>query len=169
MKSLKKYKTYFLIVGISIFSVTLSFSQQNTTYRSYYESNVDWTNLPSFYQEGRQQDAFSKGETAFRKKAYKSAVAHFSAVKPSHQLYANSLVYLGASYDKLNQNDKAIAAFKQLTKQTSLYVITTGYWYEAMIHLKVGNKEKAIEALENVKYKKHYRYETAKIIVSKLK
>jgi len=155
MKSLKKYKTYFLIVGISIFSVTLSFSQQNTTYRSYYESNVDWTNLPSFYQEGRQQDAFSKGETAFRKKAYKSAVAHFSAVKPSHQLYANSLVYLGASYDKLNQN--------------SLYVITTGYWYEAMIHLKVGNKEKAIEALENVKYKKHYRYETAKIIVSKLK
>jgi hypothetical protein len=168
-RSFKKYYRYFAIAGMIILFFGIYFSQMNTSYNSYYEANVDWTELPSFVEKGQQKDAFAKGEIAFKKEDYKAAAEQFAIVETSYDLYTNSLIYLGASYDKLDQNDNAIAAFQKLAAVDESYESSQGYWYEAMMHLKMNNKEKAITALQkSVEKETNFKYQEAKVLLRKL-
>ncbi|QHI35907.1 hypothetical protein IMCC3317_12550 [Kordia antarctica] len=167
-KSFKKYYRYFAIAGMIVLFCGIYFSQLNTSYSSYYESNVDWSTLTSFAEKG-ELNTFSKGELAFKKEDYKTAAEQFSMVETSYELYAHSLLRLGASYDKLDENDKAIAAFQKLASVDDSYEASKGYWYEALLHLKNDDKEKAIIALKkSAELKDNFKYREAKVLLRKL-
>ncbi len=169
VRPIQKYYRYLAIAGVIVLFFGIYFSQMNTSYSSYYDSYADWSTLPSFIEKGKLT-TFTKGELAFKKEDYQDAVEQFAAVETTDELYAYSLLYLGASYDKLNQNDNAIAAFQKLSNVDDSYESSKGYWYGALLHLKSNDKEKAITALKkSVENEDNFKYQEAKVLLRKLK
>ncbi|WP_046755479.1 tetratricopeptide repeat protein [Kordia jejudonensis] len=169
-KPRKNYLKYVMVAAVLIFCCSIYFLQVNPSLNSYYEANVNWNELPSFVEKGQQEDLFSQGELAFRASNYEEAVAKFSQIETSNELYVFSLQYLGASYDQLDRNEEAIAIFQQLTTSGNSAEHSKGYWYETLLHLKMNNKEKAINTLENlIKDPKNFNYEKAKNLLEKLR
>lgn len=129
---------------VLVFSVLFYFNSQNSL-ENYYHENVNWEELPSFIEKGNTENDFQKGETFFKNKEYKNAIVTFKKVSTDNQLYPFALMYLGASYDKNNEDEKAIQTFQQLSKLTSFEEHSKGYWYEFLIYLKQNNTKKAKE------------------------
>lgn len=170
VRPFQKYYGYFAIAGMIVLFLSIYFTQMTSSYSDYYEEYVDWSELPSFVEKGQQKDAFSKGEVAFKQGKYKEAAEFFEQVTPSYELYIYSLQYLGASYDKLGKNDKAITTFQKLADFDDSYESSKGTWYEAMIHLKMEDKDKAIYILNtHVEDTDNYNYDKAKVLLRKLK
>lgn len=169
-KSFQKYYRYIAIAAMIILFFGVYVTQMNSSYSSYYEDHVNWSKeLSSFAEKGQQKDAFSQGEVAFKQEKYKEAVAFFQKVTPTHELYTHSLVNLGASYDILDDTEKAIEAFQKLASVDDAYESSKGNWYTAMMYLKMENKEKAIEALQkSIKGSESFKYDEAKILLRKL-
>ncbi|WP_298513227.1 tetratricopeptide repeat protein [uncultured Kordia sp.] len=168
---LKKYYRHVAFAASIIVFFGIYFTQMNaSSYRSLYEDHVNWSQeLPSFVEKGQQKDIFLQGETAFKQKNYKEASVFFEKVTPSHELYNYSLQYLGAAFDKLDENDKAIAAFQKLASVNDPHERSKGNWYTAMIYLKMEQKDKAIAELQKlVKDTDSYKYTAAKALLDKL-
>ncbi|WP_430409159.1 tetratricopeptide repeat protein [Kordia sp.] len=161
-KPRKSYHKYFMVAAVVVLFFGIYFSLLTTSLDSYYEANVNWSELQSFVEKGQQKDLFSQGETAFRASNYEEAIAKFTQIESTNKYYVYSLQYLGASYDKLNENEKAIATFRKLLKSGNSLENSKGLWYETLIHLKMKNKEKAIESLKNlIKNSTNYKYKEA--------
>lgn len=142
-KSLLKYYVAASIAIILLSSILLL--TVNSNLENYYESNVAWEELPSFLDKGNETSDFTKGESFFKKEDYKAAISIFNMISTESELYPFSLMYLGASHDKLNQNEKALEAFNKLSELQSFQEHSRGYWYSLLIYLKQNNKEKALE------------------------
>jgi len=165
----KKYYRYIAVAAAIIIFFGIYFSQMNASYRSYYETYVNWSDLPSFVEKGQTQDLFSQGETAFTQKNYDEAITFFQKVDPTDELYTNSLLYVGASFDLLGENKKAIDAFQKLATMDDIEERSKGNWYTAMMYLKMENKEKAIELLRKITQDPtSYKYEEAKVLLDAL-
>ncbi|WP_420574145.1 tetratricopeptide repeat protein [Kordia sp.] len=168
VRPFQKYYRYLAIAGVIILFFSIYFTQITSSYSSYYDEYVDWSTLPSFVEKGNL-NAFSKGEIAFKKEDYKTAIEQFTQVQTTDELYIFSLQYLGASYDKLDENDKAIATFQKLADLNTSYESSKGSWYEAMMHLKMDNKEKAIYVLNTyIDNPNNFNYSEAKVLLRKL-
>ena len=166
---LRKYYHYIALAAVIIVFFGIYFTQMNSSYRSYYEQYINWSELPSFVEKGQDQNNFSHGETAFKQENYKEAITFFQQVTPSHEFYIHSLEYLGAAYDLLDENDNAITTFQKLANVEDPYERSKGNWYTAMIYLKMKNKDKAIGILrELVKDSENYKYEKARGLLKKL-
>ena len=128
----------------------------------YYQNYVNWEELPSFTVKGDPEELFEKGEVFFKNKEYKNAIATLAIIEPEDKWYPFALLYLGASYDQLNENEKAIATFQKLASLTTSEESSKGYWYQLLLYLKTNQKEKALEMkakiLENPN---HYKYKEA--------
>lgn len=154
------YLNYFIAASVTIFFATLFFFNSESSLESYYSENVNWENLPSFIDKGNALDNFTKGEIAFKKKEYKSAILSFENIETTNELYPYSLMYIGASYDVLNENEKALDYFNKLSQLTEFEEHTKGFWYQLLIHLKLDNKEKANEISKIIlKDKNNYNYQ----------
>ncbi|MBC8754618.1 tetratricopeptide repeat protein [Kordia sp. YSTF-M3] len=168
VRPFQKYYRYLAIAGVIVLFFGIYFSQMNPSYSSYYDSYVDYSTLPSFIEKG-EVTTFTKGELVFKKEDYQAAAEYFAAIETSNELYPHSLLWLGASYDKLNQNDKAITTFQKLSKVADPYLSSKGYWYEALIHLKDNDKEKAMKALEkSTEDEDNFNFQEAKVLLRKL-
>lgn len=128
----------------------------------YYQNYVNWEELPSFTVKGDPEELFEKGEVFFKNKEYKNAVATLAIIEPEDKWYPFALLYLGASYDQLNENEAAIETFQKLASLTTSEESSKGYWYQLLLYLKTNQKEKALEMktkiLENPN---HYKYKEA--------
>ncbi len=71
-------------------------------------------------------------------------------------------MYIGASYEQLNENERALVSFDKLTQLTDFEEYSKGYWYKLLLYLKLNNRQKALEMkaiiLEN---KNNYNYKKA--------
>lgn len=169
-KPRKNYYKYISIAAVLVLCFGIYFSQIKTSLDSYYEANVNWSELPSFTEKGQQEDLFSQGEIAFKASNYEEAIAKFTQIETTHELYVHSLQYLGASYDLLNKNDEAIATFQKLASIGTTREHSKGNWYEALIHLKNNDKEKAIAALEkSAKNTRAFKHKEAKKLIEEIK
>lgn len=165
----KKYYRYIAVAAAIIIFFGIYMTQTNVSLHSYYETYVNWSDLPSFVEKGQEQNTFLQGEEAFKQKNYTEAIAYFQKILPTDELYTNGLVYIGGAYDLLNENDKAIATFQKLASVDDKYERSRGNWYIAMIYLKMENKEKAIEALQkNTDNTDNFNYQKAKVLLRKL-
>jgi tetratricopeptide (TPR) repeat protein len=129
---------------VLVFSLLFYFNSQNSL-ENYYHENVNWEELPSFIEKGNAENDFQNGENFFKNKDYKNAITTFKKINGDDKLYPFALMYLGASYDLNNENDKAIQTFQELSRLTSFEEHSKGYWYELLIYLKQNNLEKAKE------------------------
>ena len=146
-------------MGISFF-----LNQYETT-ESYYKKYAQWNDLPSFIEKGVAANLFVKGELLFKEKKYQEAITTLSTIDSKDVYYPFALMYIGASYDKLNENAKAIATFLRLSQLTSFEEYSKGYWYEFLIHLKMSNQEEAKKVQSIIlKDSSNYNYAIAKDI-----
>ncbi|MEM6717739.1 MAG: tetratricopeptide repeat protein [Bacteroidota bacterium] len=166
----KKYYRYIAVAAAIIIFFGMYFTQMRSSYRSYYETYVNWSDLPSYVEKGQEENTFLQGETAFKQENYQQAILFFQKMLPTYELYNASLLYIGAAYDQLDENDKAIAAFQQLASVEDSYERSKGIWYTAMLYLKIEDKEKAVSALMKlVADEENYNYEKAKVLLEELK
>ena len=157
----KSHFKYYIAASIAIVFASWFLLNGNSNLDNYYTENVDWEKLPSFLDKGSDESSFTKGETFFKNKEYKKAISIFNTINEENQLHPFSLMYIGASYDKLNENEKALESFKKLSELKSFEEHSRGYWYSLLIYLKQNNKEKAkemkaiiLENENNYNYKK---------------
>ena len=70
----------------------------------------------------------------------------------------------------VDENDKAIATFQKLASIGNTHQHSKGNWYEALMHLKSNDREKAITALEkSAKNPKAYKHKEAKELIEEIK
>ncbi|WP_459210672.1 tetratricopeptide repeat protein [Aquimarina rhabdastrellae] len=164
----KKYYHYFAYAAVIAIIFTIVITKQNPSLDTYYHDYVEWNTLPSLIEKSQNENNFIKGELAFKREDYTTAITHFNTVTADSKFYVFSLMYLGASYDKLDQNDKAIAAFNQLILTDSIEK-SKGYWFKLLIHLKTNNKEKAVAVLHLITANKNnYKYTEALELLKKI-
>lgn len=160
----KRTLRYYYAAAVLLIICTLSIFMMNTTssLEDYYDTNVQWNNLPSFVEKNNSEEAFVKGEIYFKKENYEAAIKIFETIPKDDELYPYSLMYLGASNDKLNKNEQAIENFKQLATLTSFPEYSKGYWYELLIHLKTNDKANTLKVLSIItSNKENYKYSEA--------
>jgi hypothetical protein len=141
----KNYLKYYIAASIALIFGTFIFLNSNSSLESYYKENVNWEELPSFIDKGQTENYFTKGEGLFKNKEYLMAIESFKKIDTNNELYPYALMYIGASYDQLNQNQKAINTFDTLSKLVNFQEHSKGYWYKMLIFLKQNKKEKALE------------------------
>ncbi|NHN25776.1 hypothetical protein FIA58_008830 [Flavobacterium jejuense] len=158
----KKKKPYFIYsIAATIVAVITTFFVFNkqSSLNDYYNENVNWDELPSFIAKGQAEAIFTKGESLFKRKEYEKAIETLSIIETKDEYYPYALMYLGASYEQLNQNQKAILQFDKLTQLTDFEEYSKGYWYKLLLYLKGNDRIKALEMqtiiLEN---KNNYNY-----------
>lgn len=144
-KTKQNFFKYYIAASIAIVFGAFLFFNSNSDLENYYADNVNWQELPSFIDKGLSKNDFSNGELLFKKGDYKKAIESFNKIESSNELYAYSLMYIGASYDLLNENNKAIETFDSLASLTSFQENSRGYWYKMLIYLKQNNRAKALE------------------------
>lgn len=149
---------------------TVYIVNNNPSLDQYYTGNVNWNSeLPSFTEKGDSKSEFSRAEAYFNAKDYTNAILAFEAIDEYDELYPYSLMYLGASYANLNQDQQALQVFERLAEMKEFGESSKGLWYAAMIHLKEEDEEKAMEVLKEIaRESKNYRYEDALRIVKEL-
>ena len=167
-KSKTKYLYYTIAASIAIvFSATLYFINASNGLNTYYQDNVNWEELPSFAVKGASENSFNEGETLFKKKDYPAAIASFSKIDTSNELYPYSLLYIGASYEQLNENEKALATFDKVTKLTNFEAYSQGYWYKLLLYLKIQDKQNAL-AMKTIILEDKNNYNYDKVVEMKL-
>lgn len=159
----RTYLKYYIAASIAIFFSIVLVLTSNSSLDNYYHDNVNWEELPSFVSKEQSLSSFTNGETFFRNKEYEKAILTFSAIKSDAELYPYSLMYIGASYDKLNKNNEALQIFDKLINLSEFEESSRGYWYKLLIYLKENNRDKAIE-IRNIilKNSSNFNYEKAK-------
>lgn len=144
-KPKQNYYNYFIAASIALIFGAFWIFNSNAGLENYYTEHVNWQELPSFIDKGQPENDFTNGEILFKKGDYKKAIASFKKIDADFELYPYALMYIGASYDQLNENEKAIEAFDQLSNLTSFQESSRGHWYKLLIYLKQNNKDKALE------------------------
>ncbi len=98
----------------------------------------------------------------FKNKEYKEAITTLTTIETNDEFYPYALLYIGASYEQLNENERALVSFDKLTQLTDFEEYSKGYWYKLLLYLKLNNRQKALEMkaiiLEN---KNNYNYKKA--------
>lgn len=167
-KRKKNYALYAIAATIAIvFTTTLFLINATPSLDTYYKDNVNWEELPSFAVKGENENSFDKAEIFFKKKEYNNAITTFKTIPTNNELYPYSLLYIGASYEQLNENEKALATFDSLTKLTSFEEYSKGYWYQLLVYLKLGDREKAIE-MKTIILQDKSNYNYNKVVEMKL-
>jgi hypothetical protein len=160
-KSLLKYS---VAASIAILFSTFFYINSNNNLKNYYEANINWDELPSYTSKGNDSIInFTKGEKLFRDKKFEKAISTFNLIPTSNKLYPYSLLYIGASYEQLNQNEKALEIFEKVSKLQNFEEYSKGYWYQLLIFLKLDNKESAIKMRSLIlKDSSNFNYEKVK-------
>lgn len=172
-KTKKSKRPFYYIPAVAAILLLISVfvMSPNSGLAPYYDDYVNWEKeLPSFTVKNSGISHFYKGEIAFRNKKYKEALAHFNSVKEGEELYPYSLMYKGAAYELVNQNNKALKAFDKLIVLGEFEEHTKGYWYKLLIYLKLNEKEK-VEEISNkiLNNEKNYNYKETLQLISKIK
>ena len=159
-KRKKNYLNYYIAASIALIFGTFLLLNTQTSLNTYYKENVNWEELPSFIDKGKSDTFFTQGERLFKNKEYTKAIASFKKIEAEEELYPYSLLYIGASYDQLNQNEKALEAFDTLSQITTFQEKSKAYWYKMLLYLKQNNQEKALEMKNLItKDRNNYKYQ----------
>lgn len=149
----RKQRNRFLYVSsiaaaILIFASILLFPKEQSL-DDLYAEYADWNQLTSYIEQSNIQSEFAKGEILYTSKKYLEAIQFFETYRTNknNNLYAASLMYLGASYFGNNNEVKAIEIYDILINSDS-YDSSKGHWYKLLIYLKQKDLEKIKETLE---------------------
>lgn len=135
-------------------------------FNDYYNPN----DLPSLVKRNDSQSNLYEGIIAFNNKKYDEAITDFEAYKRSEK-EINTLMFLyqGMSYLELDENDKAIEAFK-IVSTSNILDSSRGLWFEALVYLKAKDDLNAKKILEKIRSNSsNFKFKEAKELLDKLK
>ncbi|AXT21018.1 hypothetical protein D7030_00025 [Flavobacteriaceae bacterium AU392] len=138
----------------------------DTLYVEYYNVN----DLPSFVTRDDTQNKLSKGVLSFQNKKYKEALIDFEVYKKtSTEVDTLMFLYQGMSYLELDENDKAIEAFK-IVSTSNILDRSKGLWFKALAYLKLKDEFNAKKLLEEIRSNSsNFKFKEAKELLDKLK
>lgn len=131
-----------LLIALSVF--------MNKSPQQLYESYDSWEDLPSVgIKAAASESEAMQMEQAFKNKNYKDVVLKTDLMIANGEVSSHVFLHRGVAFLELEQYDKALTAFNALIK-SDLVDDHMGYWYVALVHLKKGEKDMAIEVLEQI-------------------
>ena len=162
----KKQRKTFLYFGsiaaaVIIFVSVMLFPKQNTL-ETLYADYSNWDELTSYVEQDESQNPFSKGEVLYKTQKYTEAIPFFETytANKNDKLYSAGLLYLGASYFKATNYNKAIDTYNTLIQSDS-YDSSKGHWYQLLIYLKQKDKIKVNATIATIlKDPNNYKYST---------
>lgn len=152
-----------IVMRITVFPSNQSI---DALYAEYYNAN----DLPSLVKRGDSQSDLYNGVLSFQNKSYKEALVNFETYEnTSTEINTLMFLYKGMSYLELNENDKAIKAFKVVSNSNQLDS-SRGFWFEVLVYLKLEDKLKVKEALEKViSNPSNFKFKEAKELLNDLR
>lgn len=170
IQSKKSWYTFFGLAASIILLVGYFILNNQTSSLDLYQDYNSWQELPSLINRGEgEYQILTKAETAFLNQNYKEAKEFFTTYIKQSKIYnPNAELYLGISQLELNNFEDALNTFdKLITSQTLDY--SKGYWYKALVYLKMGDTKNAIKQLEIISNNsKNYNFKEANKLLKKL-
>jgi len=169
----KSYFSYLAIAASIIVLVGYFMFNSSPNNMELYAQYNDWSNLPSFTTRGDSDNKLLvSGEKAFLDSNYLKAKNYFEEflnTSEEKNANANALLYYGITNIELGDFTKALESFNKLIASETLDS-SKGYWYKALMYLKMDDKASAIKELKIiVTDASNYNYTVAKELLSKLK
>lgn len=137
---------------------------------SLYEEYHNWEELPSYISKGEtDKDTYKKLESLFLNKEYQTVISQANQIDPTvFEIDQQASLFIGVAHLELDQYEEALQIFDQLITSNSLNA-HKGYWYKAMVYLKQGDKEKAIDMLTIISNNtSYYKHDIAKELLRKV-
>lgn len=136
---------------------------------SLYIENSTWEELPSLVVKGDDKNPKLAVEKAFKAGDYQKAVNLSNTILiSSSYTQADMLLYKGIAHLEMNEYEDALTSFNLLLASDHIDH-HKGYWYNAMVYLKKGEKNKTISALKEVTSDAtNYQYEQATKLLKEL-
>ncbi|WP_462254321.1 tetratricopeptide repeat protein [Ekhidna sp.] len=131
-----------LLVVSSVFYLT---GEEDSLFDQYYETYPNYELTTTRGEEnstnrGLAYAAYDAGD-------YDIAIEEFSKLEILH---ASDYFFRGASYLQIKEFNNALGDFQKVIELEDASYKTPSTWYTALIHVKIGNKEKAIPLLEEL-------------------
>lgn len=141
---------------------------KNQTPGELYDQYYRTEDLPSFRKRGTDKSTLQEAITLFNNYEYKEALGLFNTYMDKEEDVSLSIhVYSGISYTALEDEQHATEEFDKLINSKSIDR-SKGLWFKALSYLKLGNKERAIEALEILKNKRGFKYKETQLLLEQL-
>ena len=167
-KTKRKLFYYIAAASIAILIAIQFVFNQSTSGTELYYANIDMENLPSFVTRADEPETEAiKAQRLFENENYEESIALFQQLLDSKQNDARLYIYLGIALTETEQYENAKQVFEELIN-TDLIDAEKGYWYKALVYLKMGEKEKATQILQNIKAGKLYNFQKAETLINEL-
>lgn len=148
--NLKSKKTFSFKLSIAasisiLIASCIYYFMSQTSMNSYYNEYNDWNSLPSFSEQGSHEiNLFLKGENLFQQQNFSDAIQAFEKTPHNTLYYPYSLLYIGACYERLDNNNEALKYFQKAASLSNFDEKSRAYWYQFLLYLKIEDKENAI-------------------------
>ncbi len=168
-KKSRQWLLYASAAAIAISLSVLSLLTNKTNNNELYANYLDISELPSLSVRGdNSNEQMITVEQLFKKKDYKNALPLLEkALNISERNRATLFLYKGISEMELKKYQAAETTFNTLIN-SELMDAPKGYWYKALLYLKMNNKQKSIEVLKEISTNAFYNHQKAKKLLKDL-
>lgn len=169
-KSIRPWFYYLSAAFVAILITIAVLIPQQQTPQELYVEYYTLSDIPSLATRGGEEDtSLIDAERYFEEGNYKNVLAILTPkVSSVVRNKASVLLYKGISEMELRQFEKAQATFDQLI-ESDLTDASMGFWYKALLFLKMEAKEKTKMTLFQIqKSPSNYKYKEAKSLLEKL-
>lgn len=165
----QKWLWFAAAAAIALLIITSLLINSQKTPKGLYISYFDVNEIPSLNQRSAEENlTLSEAQQFFKKGAYEEALSLFKQLEVSGEINrANLLLYIGVSEMELEKFNEAEETFNTLIN-SNLMDASKGYWFKALLYLKMGESEKAKEILEKIKVNSLYNYQKTDEILNSL-
>ncbi len=121
------------------------------------------TELPSFQVKSDLSDVLSNMENAFVEERYQEVLNVSNSIQADHDYYPFALMYRGAAYHKLDQNEQALDVFDKLYNLQIMPESSMALWFKWMVFNEENNTTEMKKIAEIIlQDKQNYNYIKAK-------
>jgi hypothetical protein len=170
-QSQNSFKLYKWIVPLVAASVALFFVfnifTRSTSSLDLYNEYSDKGDLPSLVIRGESSSNLSKAQQLFENNNYENALTIFESALNNSEDKATLYLYKGISETELEEFAEAEKTFNELIN-SDLLDASKGYWYKALLFLKMDEEENAKAVLRTIVDNKFYKFRMAKELLGKL-
>jgi hypothetical protein len=159
---------YYIIAASVVVSLGFQFFfNQNSSNQELFNGYVALNDLPSFVSRSDSTDDLAKAQRLFEDKKYEEAISVFQTQLNESDAKANIYIYQGLAQTELEKYDDAEKTFNTLISG-NLIDSEKGYWYKALLYLKMDRVEEANQLLDDIISKTLYNHKKAKQLLSDL-
>lgn len=160
-----KWVAAIIVVGLVVSSLLLGGKQSP---EELYASYLNLEEVPTLTVRGSDTIALNnKLEALFASADYDGFLSVFENTGDGLEPNPTLLTYAGLAYLKTDRDKMALKSFDQLIASTFLDA-QRGYWYKALVYLKMGQSEQAKTILQKIDSESLYKAESAREILEKL-